>query len=198
MTKTQILLADELKTSLKLLLEALSLGASVQIHGSPTASVLAATSDLLSIASSQIRRQRKWQLLANPGLKFVEQISLSEEEAENNPYAFLDPLSKDPEKPFYESQFDPLGNPLQVEIAYDNTLPSLSDSARRQIAQCLEDIEVFLSQLSAGLVDWRFMRHLRDFTRQATTKVCKSQKKINQHNSSWRKKLGKGVSSNKR
>jgi hypothetical protein len=170
----------------------------VQIHGSPTASVLAATSDLLAIASSQIRRHRKWQLLANPGLKFVEQIELSEEEAENNPYAFLDPLRMDQEKPFYESQFDPLGNPLQVEIAYDNTLPSLSDSARQQIAQCLEDIEVFLSQLSAGLVDWRFMRHLRSFTTQATTKVCKSQKKINQQNSSWRKRLGKENSLNKR
>lgn len=182
------LLADELKVSLKLLLATLEEGGRVSIHGSPTASILSIVTDLLSVASSQVRRHQKWQKLANPDLRFVEQIKLTEEEASENPFGFLDPLlgrEPDPQigvpgsivdPQYYESTFDPLGNPLQVSLSFDNTIPSLSDENRRTIAQSLEDIEHFLTQLSQGLLDWRFMRHLRTFVRGFTsTKASKKE-----------------------
>ena len=203
----KLLLADELKTSLKSLILALDLGSSVSLYGSPTASILASISDLLSVASSQLRRHKRWQLLANPGLKFVEQVSLTEEEAESrNSRAWYDPLLSDrsiDDDPFdlsqrsgdifYENQFDPLGNPLQIEISYDNIIPSLSTRDRRKIAQFLEDIEHTLSQLSAGLVDWRFMRHFRNFVSGATTKTVRHKRNNQQKHYYWRKQRGSSI-----
>lgn len=210
MKNPKILEADELLVSLNLLSLAVQQGAQVKIQGSPTASIVALIGDLLSLSASQLRRHRRWQGLANPGLKFVEQISLTEGEylqrrtlnvGFSKSYHFdgvwYDPVGnkpqghKDQDDLYYQNVFDPLGNSLQVEIPYNDLLVSLNERDRAKIAQCLEDIEVFLVQLSKGLVDWRFMRHLRSFLQNlGRDKSQTSEKRSHHYHYRQRRKAG--------
>jgi hypothetical protein len=181
--------ADELIGKLRALIVDLENGASVALHGSPISGTAGACADLFSLLAQQLEGHRGWGLLPNPGLCFVEKTAVPNDDLMNQ-YTpegslrafgnFYDPVGTysikegkriySSQEQFYHFEGDPLGNPLQVEIAFHDPTESISLTDRRRIAEMLHNFSDFLFKIQFGLIDWRFMRHLEEYLQAAKPK----------------------------
>jgi hypothetical protein len=176
MTSTQIDNKPEFLGRLSMLLRTLEAGTSLKIRDSPISSIAEIASELIYQLATMLSGHPKWGLLPNKGLKFVETIEVPDD----NSSGYYDPLSSlsyaDGEKrnsigqrhigeAYYKYAGDPLGNPLQVEISFDDPSRSIPIKDRLEMADLLADFSLYLSDLQKGKIGWQFMRQVRTYNK---------------------------------
>jgi hypothetical protein len=154
--------------SLRSLLRAVEAGASIAIRDSPISQIAEISGELIYQLADLLKGKADWGCLPNPGLKFVESFEVPSDVEED---CFLDPvgsykLSKgrklySTQQRYYESATDPLGNPLQVEISFEDPSKSIKPKDRYEMADLLIDLSHFLFAMQRGQIDWHFMRQVR-------------------------------------
>jgi hypothetical protein len=174
MTSTQIDNKDPFVGQMSMLLRLIEAGVDLKIRDSPISSIAEIASELIYALATMLANNPKWGLLPNKGLKFVETVEV----ANDNNEGYFDALSRpradgfqEIQNPFarqlgeayYEYAGDPLGNPLQVEISFDDPSRSIKIADRLEMADLLTDFSHFLSDLQNGRIDWQFMRQVRKY-----------------------------------
>jgi hypothetical protein len=172
MTTTQIDNKPEFLGRMSMLLRTLEAGTSLKIRDSPISSIAEIASELIAQLSTMLSGHPKWGLLPNKGIKFVESIEVPNDtnsgyfDALSVPRADGSKENGDPYgrilgEAYYEYAGDPLGNPLQVEISFDDPSRSIPIKDRLEMADLLMDFSFFLSDLQKGKIGWQFMRQVR-------------------------------------
>jgi hypothetical protein len=153
---------------LRTLLEILELGGVAKVSNSPFSSISPLLGDLFLLFSSKIfgRVGQK----TNKGLKFLDDFHRSEEDiaAEGlltgtRPVGWFGETKQDAKgKEYMEYYFparDPLGNPLQVEIPYPDSL-SFTDRDKKMLSRFFEKLAEVFYELGTGHIDWSFLRQI--------------------------------------
>jgi hypothetical protein len=154
--------------SLRSLLRAVEAGASIAIRDSPISQIAEISGELIYQLADLLKGKADWGCLPNPGLKFVECF---ETPSDIETDCFFDPVGTykvskgrklySTQQRYYETATDPLGNPLQVEISFEDPSKSIKPKDRYEMADMLTDLSHFLFAMQKGQIDWQFMRQVR-------------------------------------
>jgi hypothetical protein len=162
---------DEVRELLELLLELTDVP--VRFSGSLLRPTLHLIGDVLSHLQEFFLFSSQKPIPRNPGLKFLEETPSDEMETDTFvddkeralEGLFFPSLLEDGEYDpvndnFYNSQSDPLGNPLQVSINLDENL-LLSRRDIVNLANFFEKLQEVFVFLADGRIDFRFIRSIR-------------------------------------
>lgn len=172
-----------LKIQLRLLLDALDVGTSLKVTGSPVSDVLLATSDLIEVLGQWFTRPKFEK--KNPDLVFDEDFEIESTQSQ------FDPVSGK----WIETNYDPLGNIGQRTIEFeDPILASLSRRDRQVIVDFLDILQQTMIFLAKGIVDWKVIKTIRSFLRSNSSrpKKHKSKKQTKKEYFYFRRNLRQG------